>query len=49
MERDILQHFREIKSIIGQGKAQALQAVNAHLLQVNWQVGAYLYFAGKES
>jgi len=42
MESNILQHFQEIKSIIRQGKSQALQAVNAQLIGVNWQVGAYL-------
>lgn len=42
MEPDILQHFQEIKAIIRQGQGQALQAVNAELIRVNWQVGAYL-------
>lgn len=42
MEPDILQHFQEIKDIIRQGQGQALQAVNAELIRVNWQVGAYL-------
>jgi hypothetical protein len=42
METDIQQHFQNIHQIIRQGKAGALQAVNAYVLVVNWQVGAYL-------
>ena len=42
MEHDILQHFRQVREIIREGKAKAIQAVNAHLIQVNWQIGAYL-------
>ncbi|MFZ2898647.1 MAG: PDDEXK nuclease domain-containing protein [Saprospiraceae bacterium] len=42
MEHDILQHFRQVREIIREGKAGAIQAVNAHLIQVNWQIGAYL-------
>ena len=42
MNTDIQQHFQNIQQIIWQGKAGALQAVNAHALMVNWQVGAYL-------
>jgi hypothetical protein len=38
MEPDILQHFQEIKAIIRQGQGQALQAVNAELIRVNWQL-----------
>ncbi|MFN0213609.1 MAG: DUF1016 N-terminal domain-containing protein, partial [Saprospiraceae bacterium] len=40
---DTLQtHFQNIQQIFRQGKADAWQAVNAHALLVNWQIGAYL-------
>jgi hypothetical protein len=42
MDQSLLQHFQQIKAIIRQGKAQALYAVNAQLIRVNWEVGAYL-------
>ncbi|PSR14608.1 MAG: hypothetical protein DA408_00055 [Bacteroidetes bacterium] len=42
MEHNIIKHFQAVKAIIGQGKTQAVQAVNMQLIQVNWQVGAYL-------
>ncbi len=42
MDTDVQQHFQNIRQIIQQGKAGALQAVNAYALAVNWQVGAYL-------
>lgn len=42
METRILNHFQEVKSLIRRGRTQALQAVNAQLIWVNWQVGAYL-------
>ncbi len=42
MDTAIQQHFQNIHQIIRQGKAGAWQAVNAHVLVVNWQVGAYL-------
>ncbi len=39
---DVQLHFQNIQQIIRQGKEGALQAVNAYVLIVNWQVGAYL-------
>ena len=35
-------HFKNVHDLIRQGKARALQEVNAQLIWVNWQVGAYL-------
>lgn len=42
MQNDVQLHFQNIQQIIRQGKAGAWQAVNAHTLLVNWQIGAYL-------
>ena len=42
MDKDIIIHFKHIKSLISEGKTKALQAANAYSLATYWNVGAYL-------
>ena len=42
MDKDIIIHFKHIKSLISEGKTKALQAANAYSLLTYWNVGAYL-------
>ena len=42
MDKDIIIHFKHIRSLISEGKTKALQAANAYSVATYWNVGAYL-------
>jgi predicted nuclease of restriction endonuclease-like (RecB) superfamily len=49
MKPELQQHFENIRQLIRNGQTRAIQAVYAELLQVYWQVGAYLHDRLKEA
>ncbi|MBL7815539.1 MAG: DUF1016 family protein [Saprospiraceae bacterium] len=42
MDKDLILHFRNIKSLIAEGKSKAWQTANVYALFTYWHIGAYL-------
>jgi hypothetical protein len=40
---ELQQHFEEVRKLIRQGRARALQAANTQQMAVYWRVGAYVH------